>query len=85
MELNLTLTFALLAVGVQFVADIASALVAAESVDARVATAVLYGRTLVKFLHKRSGEACFLHCAVRFEDYQQLVRGGPEIVSLVIM
>lgn len=62
----------------QLVPDLARALVPAERVDARVAAAVLDGGALVELLHEGGREAGFLHRAVRLEDHEQLVGGGPE-------
>ena len=47
------LAFALSSVGVQFVADVALALEAAESVDALVVTAVRVRRTLVELCNQQ--------------------------------
>lgn len=55
------LTFAGFAIGLQLVAGMAAALVAAQGVDADVLAIVLHQLAFIHVQHEGSGEAQFLH------------------------
>lgn len=70
------LAFALSSVGVQFVADAALALEAAERVDALVMTAVRVRRTLVELCHHTAAAAAT--AALQNSPQRRRTSGNPD-------
>lgn len=72
------LTFAGFAIGLQLVAGMAAALVAAQGVDADVLAIVLHQLAFIHVQHEGSGEAELLHGPVRNKPDVHLIAMGSK-------
>lgn len=72
------LTFAGFAIGLQLVAGMAAALIAAQGVDADVLAVVLHQLAFIHVQHEGSGEAELLHGTIRNKPDVHLIAVGSK-------